>query len=42
MHRRVKAEGIAIDGRRDWVRAFPTWFERYLFADVEPAATAVG
>jgi hypothetical protein len=25
------------EGRRDCVRAFPKWFERYLFADVKPA-----
>jgi DNA-binding HxlR family transcriptional regulator len=35
--------GLAIDGRREWVRAFPDWFDRYLFAAVPPAtpATAV-
>ena len=32
--------GLALEGRREWVRAFPTWFERYLFAAVAPAATA--
>jgi hypothetical protein len=34
----ARAAGMAIEGRREWVRAFPTWFERYLFADVAPAA----
>jgi len=32
--------GLALEGRREWVRAFPTWFERYLFAAVAPAAPA--
>ena len=34
----ARAAGLAIQGRREWVRAFPKWFERYLFADVEPVA----
>ncbi|HEX7839517.1 MAG TPA: helix-turn-helix domain-containing protein [Kofleriaceae bacterium] len=34
----ARAAGMAITGRREWLRAFPTWFERYLFADVAPAA----
>jgi len=29
--------GLVLEGRREWVRAFPTWFERYLFAGVAPA-----
>jgi DNA-binding HxlR family transcriptional regulator len=33
----ARAEGMIVQGRRDWVRAFPKWFERYLFADVTPA-----
>jgi DNA-binding HxlR family transcriptional regulator len=33
----ARARGMLVDGRREWVRAFPTWFERYLFADVAPA-----
>jgi DNA-binding HxlR family transcriptional regulator len=33
----ARAEGLSIQGRREWVRAFPRWFERYLFADVQPA-----
>jgi hypothetical protein len=28
---------MIVEGRREWVRAFPTWFERYLFADVASA-----
>lgn len=38
---RARAAGMVIDGRRDRVRAFPAWFERYVFADVAPAAAAV-
>ncbi len=34
----ARAAGMVIDGRRPWVRAFPAWFERYLFAEVAPAA----
>jgi DNA-binding HxlR family transcriptional regulator len=34
----ARSSGMVIDGRREWVRAFPTWFERYLFADVAPVA----
>jgi DNA-binding HxlR family transcriptional regulator len=33
----ARAAGMSIQGRREWVRAFPQWFERYLFADVAPA-----
>ena len=33
----ARAEGMLVEGRREWVRAFPRWFERYLFADVRPA-----
>jgi DNA-binding HxlR family transcriptional regulator len=33
----ARAEGMTIEGQREWVRAFPKWFERYLFADVPPA-----
>jgi hypothetical protein len=32
----ARAAGMVIDGRREWVRAFPRWFERYVFAGVEP------
>jgi hypothetical protein len=31
---------LVVDGRREWVRAFPDWFERYLFAAVTPARAA--
>jgi DNA-binding HxlR family transcriptional regulator len=30
--------GLVLEGRRDLVRAFPSWFERYLFAAIDPAA----
>ena len=33
----ARAEGMLIQGKREWVRAFPKWFERYLFAEVRPA-----
>ena len=33
------AAGLVLEGRREWIRAFPTWFERYLFAGVAPAAS---
>jgi len=33
----ARGAGMSIEGRREWVRAFPKWFERYLFADVPPA-----
>jgi DNA-binding HxlR family transcriptional regulator len=33
----ARTAGMSIKGRREWVRSFPTWFERYLFADVRPA-----
>jgi hypothetical protein len=28
---------MSLEGRREWVRAFPSWFLRYAFADVAPA-----
>ena len=31
--------GLVLEGRREFVRAFPRWFERYLFAGVAPART---
>lgn len=34
----ARASGMVIDGRRERVRAFPRWFERYVFADVSPVA----
>jgi DNA-binding HxlR family transcriptional regulator len=33
----ARAEGLVLAGRRDLVRAFPTWFERYAFADTRAA-----
>ncbi len=30
----ARAEGLLVEGKREWVRAFPRWFERYLFAEV--------
>jgi DNA-binding HxlR family transcriptional regulator len=33
----ARAEGMTIEGKREWVRASPQWFERYLLADVPPA-----
>jgi DNA-binding HxlR family transcriptional regulator len=36
--RQATEAGLVLDGRREWVRAFPNWFERYLFAAVAPAS----
>jgi len=33
----ARASGMIVDGQRNWVRAFPDWFERYVFAEVQPA-----
>ena len=33
----ARRAGLVLEGRREWIRAFPAWFERYLFADVAPA-----
>jgi DNA-binding HxlR family transcriptional regulator len=33
----ARSAGMTIEGRREWVRAFPSWFLRYAFADVAPA-----
>jgi DNA-binding HxlR family transcriptional regulator len=30
----ARALGMTVEGRRDWVRAFPSWFLRYAFAEV--------
>lgn len=30
--------GLTVDGPRELAKAFPDWFERYLFAEVQPAA----
>ncbi|WP_207477823.1 winged helix-turn-helix transcriptional regulator [Arenibaculum pallidiluteum] len=32
--------GLAVEGARPLARAFPDWFERYLFAHIAPAAVA--
>jgi len=37
---KARTAGMVVDGRHKWVRAFPTWFERYLFAEVPPAPDA--
>lgn len=37
----ARGAGLVLGGRREWVRAFPTWFERYLFAGVAPASAAL-
>ena len=29
--------GMTIEGPRDWVRAFPKWFQRYALAEIAPA-----
>lgn len=34
----AQRRGLRIEGTRLLVRAFPGWFDRYLFADVRPAA----
>ena len=36
----ARAAGLVLEGCRDWIRAFPSWFERYMFADVAPASNA--
>lgn len=36
----ARGAGLVLAGRRDWVRAFPTWFERYVFAAVHPASSS--
>jgi DNA-binding HxlR family transcriptional regulator len=33
----ARSEGMTVEGRREWLRAFPSWFLRYTFADVAPA-----
>ena len=30
----ARSMGMLIRGRKEWLRAFPTWFERYVFAEV--------
>ena len=36
--RQAIAAGLVLEGRREWIRAFPSWFQRYLFSAVAPAA----
>jgi hypothetical protein len=33
-------QGLAIEGTREFRRAFPDWFERYAFAQILPASRA--
>jgi len=33
----ARSAGMVVDGRREWVRAFPKWFQRYAFAAVARA-----
>lgn len=33
----ARSAGMTVEGRREWVRAFPSWFLRYAFADVASA-----
>jgi DNA-binding HxlR family transcriptional regulator len=33
----ARASGMVVQGKREWVRAFPRWFQRYAFAGVERA-----
>ncbi|MEE1610852.1 winged helix-turn-helix transcriptional regulator [Microvirga sp. CF3016] len=35
----AQRRGIVVEGPRALAKAFPTWFERYLFAGVEPAGS---
>jgi DNA-binding HxlR family transcriptional regulator len=37
----ARSAGMTVEGRREWVRAFPSWFLRYAFADVAPAPATV-
>jgi hypothetical protein len=34
---KARAAGLKVEGKREWVRAFPSWFLRYAFAHVSPA-----
>lgn len=33
----AQRRGLALEGPRKLARAFPSWFERYMFADIRPA-----
>jgi len=37
-----RRRGLALTGLRDLVRAFPGWFQRYLFAGIAPARSREG
>ncbi|WP_051531065.1 winged helix-turn-helix transcriptional regulator [Sphingomonas sp. URHD0057] len=36
--REAQRSGLRLEGPRPLVHAFPSWFDRYMFANVEPAA----
>jgi DNA-binding HxlR family transcriptional regulator len=36
----ARRQGLALEGPRALIQAFPGWFDRYLLADIEPAADA--
>ena len=38
----ARRQGLAVTGPRPLARAFPDWFERYLFADVAAAGRSPG
>jgi DNA-binding HxlR family transcriptional regulator len=40
--RQALGVGLALEGRRETVRAFPSWFERYVFAGVAPMVARRG
>jgi DNA-binding HxlR family transcriptional regulator len=33
----ARTMGMKVEGKREWVRAFPNWFQRYALAEVVPA-----
>jgi DNA-binding HxlR family transcriptional regulator len=35
----ARAGGLVLEGRPAWVKAFPSWFARYLLASVKPVRT---
>jgi hypothetical protein len=37
----ARSTGLVLRGRKESVRAFPSWFARYAFADVSPVDTQV-
>jgi len=36
----ARRQGLVLEGPRALIQAFPGWFDRYLFADIAPAAIA--